>query len=196
MCAMFLHFHLLFCLHKFCEPSQDKLLVDEKQFSIRLDISIMDTSFRTIYIENFPLNASEKLLERLFSKFGPIKHINMPTFEPEHPLCRGLPKPKTKGYAFVEFSKRGDADQACRFFNDLNYIKLAARLFNGGDIRDYDELACESSPTTQSIIQNLEFRKLLLLRVMPKDRFQELSKQYNEKKLQSLINAARLLMVT
>lgn len=157
----------------------------------------MDTSFRTIYIENFPLNASEKLLQRLFVNFGPIKHIELPTFEPEHPLCRGLPKPKTKGYAFVEFTKKDAADKACDFFNDLDYIKMAAQIHNGENVRTVVEgWKLEDPSLAQSIVQNLEFRRLLLLRVMPKKQFQELSRAYNEKRLHSLIGAARLLMVT
>lgn len=157
----------------------------------------MDTSFRTVYIENIPLNASEKLLHKLLVNFGPIKHIELPTFEPEHPLCRGLPKPKAKGYAFVEFAKKESADRACRFFNDLDYIKMAAQIYNGQPAyRVLDgPMTLEDSSLAKSIVQNLEFRKVLLLRVMPKKKFQDLSRAYNEKKLHSLVGAARLLMV-
>jgi RNA recognition motif-containing protein len=157
----------------------------------------MDTSFRTIYVENFPLNTPERLLQKLFANFGTVKHVDLPTFEPEHPLCRGLPKPKAKGYAFIEFTKKDAADKSCRFFNDLEYIKTVARIIKSGDTtqQPVNDSLLEDPTLYRSIVQNLEFRKLLLLRVMPKKKFQDLSRTYNEKKLNSLIGAARLLMV-
>lgn len=157
----------------------------------------MDTSFRTIYVENFALGTSQKLLERLFNYFGPIKHIDLPTFEPEHPLCRGLPKPKSKGFAFVEFKQKEAADKACQFFNDLDYIKMVAQLQRDGTLStpECDIQASQNTMDRMKIIQNLEFRNLLLLRVLPKRKFQELSRGYNEKKLQTLVGAAKLLIV-
>lgn len=153
----------------------------------------MDVSSRTIYIENFPLNTSENTLSKLFKNFGKIKRIDVPTFEPQHPLCRGLPKPKAKGYATIEFTSKDAAEKALEFFNDLNYItqifddKASESTKNGDEQPD--------SLLRNKIVNNLEFKNLLLLRVMSFRTFQDLKERYNEQRFQSLVRAAKLLII-
>ena len=142
-------------------------------------------------MENFPLNTTETVLKKLFSKFGTIKRIDLPTFNPEHPICRGLPKPKVKGYAFIEFSSRDEANKATTFFNDLTFIQ-----FNKQNIPNADsQLKGDDHELRIEIWQNLEFNELLNVRVMPKQTFQDLSDRYNDQKFKSLVRAAKLLAI-
>lgn len=152
----------------------------------------MDITSRTIYVENFPLETTRSLLDRLFGNFGTIENIELPTFGPEHPLCRGLAKPKTKGYAFIEFGSLDAAKHACSFFNKLDFI-LRDDLSEDHKTKktklDTDELV-------NKISDNLEYRRLLNVRVMTKEKHQEMVKRFGDMKFQSLVKTAELLIVT
>lgn len=148
-------------------------------------------SSSSLYIENFPLNTTEATLTKLFSHFGKVKRIELPHFEPEHPICRGLPKPKSKGYAFIEFMSKGDAEKAYIFFNDINHIVHVDDRSSIVKYQDHSEL----DTLRIKIMQNLEFKSLLLIRVMPRQKFQELTRHYHEHKFQSSVRAAKLLLV-
>lgn len=179
--------------------------------------AIMDGPSRTLYIENFPLNTTSGLIHKLFAHFGPIKGVDLPTFDANHQMCRGLPAPKAKGYAFVEFANPEDAQKACKLFNGLSYILAAASKLLGqskltAKIEESlaDKAAAASAGTSialdrdghsmadlkQTILSNLEYRKLLLIRVMTKHKFQTLAARYNELRLQSQVGAAKMLLIS
>lgn len=163
-----------------------------------------------MYIENFPLNTTVSLITKLFSNFGQVKGVDLPTFDAKHPICRGSPSPKTKGYAFVEFAKSEEAKKACKFFNDLSYILTAASKLLGKSevttkleqsladnlIPERDHNSQATIDLRESILYNLEFRKLLLVRVMTKHQFQKLAAHHNEQRFQSLVRAAKMLVVS
>lgn len=151
----------------------------------------------TIYVENFPLETSETTLRKLFQNFGKICNITIPTFPTEHPLCKGLAKPKTQGYAFIEFASIDHANMACDFFNDLKIV-----LCINNDSVYTNELNEKNDKMTEhshyelmmKIRDNLEFRNLTLLRVMPMKNFNTLKEVFKEKRMMSLIGAAKLLV--
>lgn len=145
----------------------------------------MGTNLKTLYVENFPLETTEETLHKLFNYFGKIKRVELPTFASEHPLCKGLPRPKTKGYAFIEYDKQTDADKACNFFNTLENIMYKSNT-------DYVDT---NNSLRTVILDNLEFKNFRCLRVMSKEKFTDMTRRYNEQRLISLIEVAKLLVV-
>lgn len=174
-----------------------------------------NAQLRTVYVENFPLTTPVSLVQKLFGNFGHVKGVDMPTFDQTHPICRGLPKPKSKGYAFIEFSHENEAQRACQFFNDLTYILSASVRLDHQDSQSFvsqslsieeikealsrrrqvDDKIGESEDLREKVLSNLEFKKLLLVRVMMKKEFQKLSEHYNQMRFQSLVRAAKMLLV-
>ena len=150
----------------------------------------MDANSRTLYVENFPLTTTEVSLQRLFANFGKVNHLNLPKFDSTHPICRGLPVAKSKGYAFVEFATKDSADSANTLFNDLNFILNSSNGDTCSNAKLNEQLVAEK------LRNNLEFKQLLQMRVMPKKRFQELTDRYNEQRFNSLVRAAKLLYTT
>lgn len=144
----------------------------------------MENNLRTLYVENFPLETSKTTLTKLFNNFGKVTRVELPTFSPEHPLCKGLPRPKSKGYAFIEFLKQVEARRAQEFFNNLDII-LHKDIEN---TQGMDEIC-------NKIIYNLEYRNLRYLRVMTKEDFTNLTNLYTGQRLSSLIEAAKLLAI-
>lgn len=152
----------------------------------------MDITSNAIYIENFPLDTNENLLRKLFSHFGKIQKIDLPTFESSHPICRGLVNPKTKGFAFIEFTNTDSSDKACRFFNDIDLILRECRHSK----QAHKRVKLDGDQLTKAIFENLEFEKLLSMRIMPKGMHKDLTQKYKEARYQSMIRAAHLLVVT
>lgn len=146
----------------------------------------MEINLRTLYVENFPLETSKTTLNKLFTNFGKVTRVELPTFSSEHPLCKGLPRPKSKGYAFVEFLKQVEADQAREFFNNLDTILLEDNANNNSGMNE---------DISNKIVRNLEYRKFRCLRVMTKENFTNLTELYIEQRLSSLVGAAKLLAI-
>lgn len=149
-------------------------------------------SKRTIYVDNFSLDISEQTLAKLFSTFGKIKHIDLPIFPAEHPLNRG--QTKNKGYAFIEYNSIADACKADAFFNDL---KLLSYLYSAELPDDRTESIGDNDKTLLKRISNDPNHKLIYYcRVMMKKNFTTLTDRFEEERLQSLIKAAKFLVIT
>jgi len=66
-----------------------------------------------LFIGNLPYTATESALREHFSTVGPLSYIYLP-------LDRETGKPR--GFAFVEFSNRADAERAIREFNNQLFM--------------------------------------------------------------------------
>lgn len=168
-----------------------KRIIKRDLFSRRLN-SKMESTNKTIYIENFPLDTREALLHKLFSHFGRIKHLELPTFDINHPLNKGLPVPKTKGYAFIEFSSLGEAENAIKFFNDLENILHEPEKDVGDDLKN-----CQDSKNSlrAKLLNSLEYKSVIKVRVMSKKFYSSVMLRYKEKKQLAIVMAAKRLAI-
>ena len=66
-----------------------------------------------LFVGNLPYNANDAALREHFSVIGPLSYIYLP-------LDRETGKPR--GFAFVEFSERAQADEAIRRFNNQPFM--------------------------------------------------------------------------
>jgi RNA recognition motif-containing protein len=65
-----------------------------------------------LYIANLPFNVSEEELREHFSIIGPLSYLSIPTDRETG---------KQRGFAFVEFKDRAQADEAIRRFNNQSF---------------------------------------------------------------------------
>src|ERR671914_119617 len=82
-----------------------------------------------LFVGNLPYDATEAELRAHFSAVGPLSYIYLPT-------DRETGKPR--GFAFVEFNDRAQAEEAIRRFND--------QLFKGRPIAVNEARAKEDRP--------------------------------------------------
>ena len=62
-----------------------------------------------LFVGNLPYSATEAELRELFSAVGPVSYISLPTDRESG---------KMRGFAFIEYSDRAQAEQAIRRFNN------------------------------------------------------------------------------
>lgn len=162
-----------------------------------IKLVMMDQNSRTLYADLFALDTSENDVKGLFSLFGKVKHLNMPTFYQEHPLNKGHSKPRCKGYAFIEYYSKDDATKACDFFNDLNTLLIrdedrgATSSAGAGDAED----ASDESTTKVKILEHPRYVAMIPIRTMLKSDYHELVRQFKEQKFQSLMRVAKTLAI-
>jgi RNA recognition motif-containing protein len=65
-----------------------------------------------LYIGNLPFNVNEEELREHFSIIGPLSYLSIPTDRETG---------KQRGFAFVEFKDRAQADEAIRRFNNQSF---------------------------------------------------------------------------
>jgi RNA recognition motif-containing protein len=65
-----------------------------------------------LYIGNLPFNVAEEELREHFSIIGPLSYLSIPTDRETG---------KQRGFAFVEFKDRAQADEAIRRFNNQSF---------------------------------------------------------------------------
>ena len=65
-----------------------------------------------LFIGNLSYNVTDAELKELFSSVGPVSYVHMPT---DH--LTGKPR----GFAFLDFNERADADEAVRRFNNYSF---------------------------------------------------------------------------
>jgi RNA recognition motif-containing protein len=65
-----------------------------------------------LYVANLPFNVSEEELREHFSIIGPLSYLSIPTDRETG---------KQRGFAFVEFKDRAQADEAIRRFNNQSF---------------------------------------------------------------------------
>lgn len=93
-----------------------EIVIPDKQSST--SPKIVDTSdYAKIYVSNLPPSATEEDLEKVFSQFGDIVHINIPM---------DFQTGKAKGYGFIEFDKMNSVNMALKNKASLylNFRKL------------------------------------------------------------------------
>jgi RNA recognition motif-containing protein len=82
-----------------------------------------------LYVGNLPFNVTEDELKEHFSTVGPISYLSIPTDRESG---------KQRGFAFVEFKDRAQADEAIRRFNN--------QLFKGRSLSVSEARARTESP--------------------------------------------------
>src|SRR6266508_2416527 len=65
-----------------------------------------------LYVGNLPFNVTEEELKEHFSTIGPLSHLSIPTDRETG---------KQRGFAFVEFKDRAQAEEAIRRFNNQSF---------------------------------------------------------------------------
>src|SRR5215475_12474928 len=65
-----------------------------------------------LYVGNLPFNVTEEELREHFSIIGPLSHLSIPTDRETG---------KQRGFAFVEFKDRAQADEAIRKLNNQSF---------------------------------------------------------------------------
>lgn len=144
---------------------------------------------KSIYIENFPLETSSHVLKNLFSSFGEVNQIDMPTFPPGHILNADRKNLISKGFALIEFKRLEDASRACEFFSDIGLIREILT-------RSTDSDSNQTADKIYRLIQDTNCKQILSCTVIPKYLYIELNKQYQQQRFQSLTRAAKMLVIS
>lgn len=152
----------------------------------------MEQNSRIIYADLFPLDTTWNEVKEVFSVFGKVKYINMPTFHPDHPLNKEHSSPRCKGYAFIEYHTKDDAKKACDFLNDLNNILILDQ--KPPDNKDAERPAVHEEIRSK-LLDNPRHVALMPLRVMLKSVYLDLVRQCKEQRYQSLMRAAKTLTI-
>ncbi|MBO0857285.1 MAG: RNA-binding protein [Chloracidobacterium sp.] len=92
-----------------------------------------------LYIGNLPLNVSEVELREHFSTIGPLSYLSIPTDRETG---------KRRGFAFVEFKERPQAEEAIRRFNNHSFH---GRIISVSEARAKDERPRPAAPTRPSL---------------------------------------------
>jgi RNA recognition motif-containing protein len=87
-----------------------------------------------LYVGNLPFNVTEAELREHFSTIGPLSYLSIPT-------DRETGKPR--GFAFLEFKDRAQADEAIRRFNNQSF---KGRSITIGEARGRDESRRAAAP--------------------------------------------------
>ncbi|XP_066256466.1 la-related protein 7 [Euwallacea similis] len=69
-----------------------------------------DVERRTIYVENIKADATHESLSQLFSDFGKVIYVSIPKYKHNR---------ANKGFAFIEYETRLEAQTAISFFEDI-----------------------------------------------------------------------------
>lgn len=116
----------------------------------RLSKLEMERIFYTnLYVKNIPEDYSPAELEALFSQYGPIESISIPTFdENDDPAKLG----KLKGFGFVNYSNHDDALDAQQSLNNYEIAPGYQIQVKKAQKRDKGE----STPSNISILSDME----------------------------------------
>ena len=93
-----------------------------------------------LFVGNLPYNATEAALREHFSAIGPLSYVYLP-------VDRESGKPR--GFAFVEFSERSQAEEAIRRFNNQSFMGRPLAI---NEARERDDRP--SSPASRPAIAN------------------------------------------
>lgn len=93
-----------------------------------------------LFVGNLPYSATEAALREHFSAIGPLSYIYLP-------LDRESGKPR--GFAFVEFSERAQAEEAIRKFNNQLFMGRPLAVNEAREREDRPQ-GSPSRPYTQS----------------------------------------------
>lgn len=93
-----------------------------------------------LFVGNLPYSATEAALREYFSAVGPLSYVYLP-------LDRESGKPR--GFAFVEFSERAQAEEAIRKFNDQLFMGRPLAVNEAREREDRPQ-GSSSRPYTQT----------------------------------------------
>ena len=93
-----------------------------------------------LFVGNLPYNATEAALREHFSAIGPLSYVYLP-------VDRESGKPR--GFAFVEFSERAQAEEAIRRFNNQPFMGRPLAI---NEARERDDRP--SSPVSRPSVAN------------------------------------------
>jgi RNA recognition motif-containing protein len=79
---------------------------------VRSGLDEKNTMGIRLYVGNLPFNVTEEELRDHFSTIGPVSYLSIPTDRETG---------KQRGFAFVEFKDRAQADEAIRRFNNQSF---------------------------------------------------------------------------
>jgi len=79
---------------------------------VQLGLDEKNTMGIRLYVGNLPFNVTEEELRDHFSTIGPLSYLSIPTDRETG---------KQRGFAFVEFKDRAQADEAIRRFNNQSF---------------------------------------------------------------------------
>lgn len=95
-----------------------------------------------LYVGNLPFNVTEAELREHFSTIGPISYLSIPTERETG---------KQRGFAFLEFKDRDQADEAIRKFNNQTF---QGRSLSVCEARAKDESRGVAASTRSSLSQS------------------------------------------
>src|SRR5215475_15293200 len=92
-----------------------------------------------LYVGNLPFNVTEEELREHFSTIGPLSALSIPTVRETG---------KQRGFAFVEFKDRAQADEAIRRFNNQSF---QGRSLSVSEARARDDNRRAAEPVRPSL---------------------------------------------
>ena len=92
-----------------------------------------------LYVGNLPFNVTEAELREHFSIVGPLSYLSIPTDRETG---------KQRGFAFVEFNDRAQADEAIRRFNNQSF---QGRPLSVSEARAKNDNRRAAAPTRHSL---------------------------------------------
>src|SRR5262249_27205972 len=92
-----------------------------------------------LYVGNLPFNVTEEELKEHFSTIGPLSYLSIPTDRETG---------KQRGFAFVEFKDRAQADEAIRRFNNQSF---QGRSLSVSEARARNDNRRADAPTRPSL---------------------------------------------
>ena len=92
-----------------------------------------------LYVGNLPFNVTEAELREHFSIVGPLSYLSIPTDRETG---------KQRGFAFVEFKDRAQADEAIRRFNNQSF---KGRSLSVSEARAKNDSRRDAAPTRPSL---------------------------------------------
>lgn len=150
----------------------------------------MTATQKSIYIENFRLDISSYVIKNVFSTFGEVIHVEIPTFPPGHLLNASSRNLVSKGFAFIEFKRPEDARKACEFFRDFK--SLLEILNSSGK----NTISRQSANKIHEVMRDADHESILSCTVIPKNLYNELNNQYRQERFKSLTRAAKMLVIS
>ena len=98
----------------------------------------MNTMGIRLYVGNLPFNVTEEELRGHFSTIGTLSYISIPTDRETG---------KQRGFAFVEFKDRAEADEAIRRFNNQSFQGRSLSVSEARARNDNQRAAAPARPS-------------------------------------------------
>lgn len=110
-----------------------------KDLTVQSGLDEKNTMGIRLYVGNLPFNVTEAELREHFSTIGPLSYISIPTDRETG---------KQRGFAFVEFKDRAQADEAVRLFNNQSF---QGRSLSVSEARAKNDNRRAAAPTRPSL---------------------------------------------